>query len=542
MEQNCELIGDLNGPVAQVNTAGAVAPLEAGWEVAWAIGSSARWHIAADEPSVRFRLLDDMPVTVTTMRVPGGDVVSAAATVCDASGRAVIIEFRNETSEPVSLAAAVMPLPKASLKTVAVQGPVISVDNRIALELDQPPGGTVAVDDGDPWLAVKAEPSPGDRVAHSSQGRAAAAWVVPLASGVPRRMRIPIDGGPVTPVAPREVAAGWRAVVAQAAQVDCDDESVVRAWRRGVAALVLAAHGTDLTTAAAVAPLLDVIGMPDEADHGRDLMLATVERSQLTRMTRKRLSRNQPTRNQLTSTQAVLCLRALASRRLRAQRYCGLDEWAGPLTAAAGRELDNETLEQVATALSFEAPAAAEDARRITAPAKNRSSSAELGVFTNPWNYSQAHPAKNRSIGTELAGANAIMSIATTLGHLVFEAADHLTLIPVMPDRWQGRTLDVRQLHTRHGRLSYSLRWHGQHPAFLWELNPTKQNTVISTAQQAPSSCTTSAVGIRRFQSKRHQQTSEIPTAAIEIRCGLDVEWSTTELSGEMLFRGQSPN
>jgi hypothetical protein len=35
---------------------------------------------------------------------------------------------------------------------------------------------------------------------------------------------------------------------------------------------------------------------------------------------------------------------------------------------------------------------------------------------------------------------------------------------------WRGANLDVRDAPTRRGTVSYSLRWHGEHPALLWEV------------------------------------------------------------------------
>ena len=35
-----------------------------------------------------------------------------------------------------------------------------------------------------------------------------------------------------------------------------------------------------------------------------------------------------------------------------------------------------------------------------------------------------------------------------------------------------GVDLEVHDAPTRHGRLSFALRWHGEHPALLWEVTP----------------------------------------------------------------------
>lgn len=45
-----------------------------------------------------------------------------------------------------------------------------------------------------------------------------------------------------------------------------------------------------------------------------------------------------------------------------------------------------------------------------------------------------------------------------------------LVLLPGPPDAWRGQPLDVRDAPTRRGPVSYSVRWHGDRPALLWEI------------------------------------------------------------------------
>lgn len=47
-----------------------------------------------------------------------------------------------------------------------------------------------------------------------------------------------------------------------------------------------------------------------------------------------------------------------------------------------------------------------------------------------------------------------------------------IALLPVVPESWFGHSIDVRDVPTPHGRVSYSVRWHGERPALLWELEP----------------------------------------------------------------------
>lgn len=41
-----------------------------------------------------------------------------------------------------------------------------------------------------------------------------------------------------------------------------------------------------------------------------------------------------------------------------------------------------------------------------------------------------------------------------------------------LPEGWEGQGIEVHDAPTAHGLLSYALRWHGERPAVLWELDP----------------------------------------------------------------------
>lgn len=476
--QDCgseELLGDLDGPVAAVDRRGTVAPIGAGWRVGWAVGAEDRWHVAAEEAAVRSRLIDDMPVTATQMRVPGGDVTLRAAAGRITRGRAVVLEFVNDTPVAVSLAVAVA----GSIKSAAVSGSQLLADGRAVVDLGRMPGGTAVVDDGDVWPAVRAEPHPGDRWARSRAGLAAAAAAVPLAPRVPLRVTLPFEGESAGNTgSPEGIATGWQAVVERAASLDLPDEAAVRAWRRGIAASILGAGCAEPLAAARAAAVLDRVGLPDEADRAREALVGAAERSRLMPPT------------------AAAALRALASRRLRAGRVSPLADWAGPLAeaAAAGGCLDPITLAQVADALETEERSAARDARRL------------LATTTSTTSISPAVSSVDglaKAVRDSLAfGGDGVAGVEALLDCLVVESADHLAVLPAPLEAWNRSPVDARSLVTRHGALSFSVRWHGPRPALLWEL--------VSPTQR--------------------------PSSPVALRCGLDEFWTTPELSGESLL------
>jgi hypothetical protein len=91
------------------------------------------------------------------------------------------------------------------------------------------------------------------------------------------------------------------------------------------------------------------------------------------------------------------------------------------------------------------------------------------------------------------------MSLARNL--LVREVDDGLALVSLLPDDWSGQSFAIDDAPTHYGRLSFAVRWHGERPALLWELQP--HPGVESVHLTAP---------------------------------GLDPTWSTTDRRGEALL------
>ena len=545
------MIGDLEGPVAAVDRSGTVAPFGAGWRVGWAVGAGDRWRVASEEAAVRSHLVDGMPVVATAMKVPGGDVVQRVAAVRDAAGRAVVLEFVNEAPTPVSLAISV----SGSISVAGVQAGRLVVDGRPAVMLGRAVGGAAAVSDGEVWPAVRAEPTATQCEARSPAGSAAAAAVIPLAPRVPLRAMVVVDGDltgesmdertidektgeptdkrvggktsapttePVTAAAPHSVSAGWLAVVSRAAGADLGDESADRAWRRGIAAAVLAAGATDAEAAARASVVLDRVGLGDEGDRARAVVVGAAERGRLS------------------PPVAAAALRALASRRLQTGRESGLADWAGPLAAAAGGCLDASTVEQVAAALMPEAPSAARDARGLltdTARSRSRASTsasrsaaaaephsphAGLGIHVHASRTGAAAEPHRRasSVGADTLasiigrsvdfGGDGLAGIEALLDCLIAEAADHVVVAPSVPEPWVGAPIDAGSLVTRHGRLSFSLRWHGPRPAVLWEWETPKAVEAGNVGNAG---------------------------AGPVLRCGLDPTWHSNAATGEALLR-----
>lgn len=71
----------------------------------WFVAADDRWHVPAQEPTIRQRRIEGAPVVETRLRIPDGDVVQRTWAVPDGGGT-VVIEFENESPMPVAIALA----------------------------------------------------------------------------------------------------------------------------------------------------------------------------------------------------------------------------------------------------------------------------------------------------------------------------------------------------------------------------------------------------------------------------------------------------
>ena len=88
---------------ASITEWGAIQPWDDGPTLDWFVAADDRWHVVAEETSVRQRRIEGTPVVETRVRVPSGDVVQRIFTVADAGGL-TIVEFENESPMAVAVA------------------------------------------------------------------------------------------------------------------------------------------------------------------------------------------------------------------------------------------------------------------------------------------------------------------------------------------------------------------------------------------------------------------------------------------------------
>jgi hypothetical protein len=71
-----------------------------------------------------------------------------------------------------------------------------------------------------------------------------------------------------------------------------------------------------------------------------------------------------------------------------------------------------------------------------------------------------------------MASASVATVVRTLLAAETADGSNWLVLLRCLPAAWFGQPVEVHALPTEAGRLSYAVRWHGDRPAVLWELEP----------------------------------------------------------------------
>jgi hypothetical protein len=88
---------------ASISPWGAILPWDGSRPLNWFVAADDRWHVPADEPTVRQRRIDGTAATETRVRVPGGDIVQRVFSVA-AGGGVTVVEVANESAMPVAVA------------------------------------------------------------------------------------------------------------------------------------------------------------------------------------------------------------------------------------------------------------------------------------------------------------------------------------------------------------------------------------------------------------------------------------------------------
>lgn len=524
---------------ARVDLAGLVQPEGATWALDWWIGAEDRWHVPAQETTVRQSLIGSSPVVETRLRVPSGDAVHRTYGARSPAGDdVVVVEVENATKVPFAVALALRPYGVdglGQLREVSLDGSVVRVDGEVAVVLARPPGrvagggvhdAAAAVFAGDAAPAGPIEVTGGD-------GRASLALVFPLAHTATLRVVLPAPGVAVrgmagldvgvVPDAP-QVASGWVTHTRRAARIEVPDRRLREALLASARHLLLAPPSPQAAAA------LDLLGLAEEAalallEDPQSLARHEAPGAALHAVSRHHALTGDVDFARSAAPVVAALVAALARTRDLADRAVGHDalhEVAGLLDAAGEPRAAADARHAVQAAARPSSPLLAVDddpldpagwllqaARRVGSGDVTALDGLDrvLDRASPTWAWPTRVPESPIDAGTgdgHDPAANA--ALVTLLRHLLVQevpgGAPALALSPVVPDAWLGAGWEGHDLPTAHGHLSFAVRWHGERPALLWELVP-------HAGQVGPVRLT-------------------IP--------GLDPAWSTDELQGEVLL------
>lgn len=498
-------IGTLDGQRrGVVDPAGLVTIDDEGWSLDWWVGAEDRWHLPAQEVAVRQSLVSGSPVVETRLRVPSGDAVHRAYAARAVDGtEALVVEIENASKIPFAVALALRPHTQVGvgrITSLELDGSWVLVDGRRAILLARSPGRATLHDAvaGDSAHVVFAggAATVGPMSVRCTDGLAQGALIFPLAHTATLRVVLPLGDSPATltpadyPSA-TQVASGWSTLAASGLRLELPDRRVRDAVVASTRHLLLGGARAAEVADPEVASALDLLGFSHEA------------RGQLTGDPLSLVRSDQPG----TALAAVIQHWELT----RDRSYAGtVVDLVAALVRRLGRTVDDDARRgRSALAGAASLLAAAGEARAssdvqatqrrdgdledlLVEPGADRLD-ALLASATGTWTWASG------SIGHDLRRNAELVSIVRQ--RLVTDRAAELILTPVVPESWLGQGWELHDAPTRHGRLSFAVRWHGDRPALLWELVPHE------------------GAGPVRLT---------IP--------GLDPAWSTVDVSGEALL------
>jgi hypothetical protein len=544
------LVGTLDGTArTAVDRRGLVAVRPGRWSLDWWIRAEEQWVFPSQTSGVRQRLLDGAPVVETILRAAGGEIVQRVyGARLDAE--LVVVEIENLAEGPVAVAVAVRPYDVQGggrVESILLQDRTIMVDGHPAVLLPREPGDLVVASGGtDPADLLGA--GTGDRSVRCPAGRAAAAVVFPLVRGAVLRVAIPVGGGPAAdpassvtdrlPDAAR-VARGWGSHATHACRVVLPAGLLADGFDASRQALLLAVADGDVEPTPLGPPCRpgdDAMVLAALAELGydgavRDVLLARGHRQDP--LGAIALGDDDVTASTLVAMERALELHPddalavalgevvadgarwllenpehpLTGRALRAAvallATAGAAEAAEELEALVGSFEDPqsapvpdgiELLEERYGPLGLDLLGSADAAfaqvgTDPTGAAQRIERLLALGGPTWAW-PTFAHP----KLGTGTGGAGHDLRVTAAVARviralLVDDRTDRsvLRLCPHWPLAWLGQGAEVHGLPSRHGAVSWAVRWHGARPALLWEVADGPADLVVTAPGLDPS-------------------------------------------------------
>jgi len=502
---------------AQLDHGGLIGLDGAPWSLDWWIGADDRWYLPAREPSVRQNRIGAGPVVETALRIPGGDARQVSYGALVDGYEITVVEITNDSPVPVALALALRPFTLAGegggSLAITLRGHVVEIgadaaSMEPALVLPRPPNESAGTTGGDLLAVLQAgQPLVWDGPGHSTEGPGANAV---LLYPVPHRTSVRfvvVNQWAGDPSAPRSTAApgpgrtpdaeatarGWTAIVDNGTRLVFPDSGLTEMARAAQARLLLAAPDLEARVeglepgGGALLHGLAVAGRRRE-------IVASVEA--LARMFPTRLGHGP------LAAAEVVGGAASALVTMGQRPTTELLETAAQITYLVDRQNDVEASTTAQRGLARLARinadhAGADHLERSLTPEPTVATT-ELTAMAERASAAGSWPMAGPE-GDDPVAAARFLALARSV--MIDDTGAELVLLPGFPTAWRGGNVEVHELATRHGLVSFGVRWHGPRPALLWHLDSG--------------------------------------SGSVSIRCpALDPEWVATEARGETLLAG----
>lgn len=531
-EQNNQMKGDIPGSnkVARswtllgnlesvhrvaVDSRGLIAVKPGYWSLDWWLRVDDHWIFPSRHEVVRQRLVEGAPVVETLIRAAGGDLVHRvyAARV---NSEQLIVEVENQGSRPVALAWAIRPydhLGGGRIEQIKIDDRSLYVDGQAAFVCGRTPGRLIGGTGGlDPAAMLDLEEA-SEEIA-CNQGMASAAVIMPLVHGATARGVIPlgVSAEPETTIEPpsgTQVARGWNSHAVNASRFVLPGGNLSDLFHASRQSILLSSTGEDIVPAPG--------GPPHTAGDEAALLLTLAEagyRSTVRDIFVGRAKRQTPlgavTHAGMDVTAATI---SAVDRALELAPDKQLLEGLGEFVADGARWIlahpdDDATAgllsareilmklgaDKAATELGELIPAQIEPERsvnRLAAPVDALETSRaifdqlaidpegallemqRLALLASPTMTWPTFIDPRTKKGTAGAGHDLRVTgwfVRSVLRLLVDDSTSELRFALAWPREWLGQGVEVHGVPSRHGHVSWAVRWHADRPALLWEV------------------------------------------------------------------------
>ena len=474
------IIGTIGSPRRAHVRGGGLVVLHAGTSeeitLDWWIGGDDRWYRPDTEITTRQHLIRNAPIVQTSVRVPSGDAILTTFGAVQGQRELAVCDVENRSKVPFALA---LVLRGPGVRNVSVSGSVVRVDGFPLITLPRAPQRFAVVERGSdlagvvmsgaatPSLEQNVDPSTGVELAvilpvtHGTTLRFAA--LLGASSGVA------LTGTPVLTTLPdvHRAASGWGVHIGRLPEILVPEKAFATDAAANGAALLLAAEpaiaSSELSVSerAAVATALALSGCTAESG----ALLENVGDFQLS-------NGSFELENPLISAHMI---RALATHAVISGDHLFAESLAPNVAGAL-----EFVLKRSAKLKSNDCMAVLPEVARFFEVAKDSSAAKQCrkawAKAGSPWPLPELPlpPLPAVGPGGSLVPDDPIRLAAAVVSHVRAIADmgsdDHVDLVPGFRKAWLGAKLDVRNLATPAGRLSFSFRWHGARPALLWDV------------------------------------------------------------------------